>query len=137
MIENSDVSHQVDRPSNQAADTSVKGLSLYSVVGGNNSVDITKLLASKNPNEKSNQNDSDMNMQRHSNSFHDRGITETTESLSSVTRGLRGSYTERLDFESNGISRETISLDSQMHGMSQSGASNDRYAGERNYGTCT
>ena len=127
MNEHSDVSHQVDRPT---AAASMKGLSLCSVVGWNNSVDITKLLASKHPNEESNVNDCDMNVQRQSNSFHDRWTTETIASLSTAARGLRGSYTERLDFESNRISRETTSLDSQMHGMSQSGASNDGYAGD-------
>ena len=129
MNQHSDVSHQVDRH-NQAAATTVKGLSLYSVVGGNNSVDIAKLLASKHPNEEGNLNDCDISEQKQSNSFHDHGTTETTELQSTVKLGLKRSYTERLDFESNRISRETTSLDGQIHGMSQSGASNDGYAGD-------
>ena len=128
MNEHSDVSHQVDRH-NQAAATTVKGLSLYSVVGGNNNVDIMK-LASKHPNEEGNLNDCDISEQKQSNSFHDHEATETTELQSTVKLGLRRSYTERLDFKSNRISRETTSLDSQIHGMSQSGASNDGYAGD-------
>ena len=128
MNENSDISHQVDQPSNRTASTSMKGLSLYSVGGGNNNVDITKLLANKHPNEEGSLNDCDISEQKESNSFHDHGTTETTELQSTVKLGLRRSYAERLGFEPSKISRETISLGRQMH--TQSGVSNELYAGD-------
>ena len=120
--ENSCVSNQPDRSSNQAAATSVKGLSLYSVVGGNNSVNITKLLSSKYLSEEGNVNDCDMSMQR--DSFHGHGSTRT-ESQSAVNPAQRRTYAERLGFDSSKISEQINSFNNQMHGISQSSASND------------